>query len=231
MTIGCMKFGSMTITFLRSSVFWSTLVLATVSVGLTSCMRGGTSSLPPVHLVLDMDFQPKLRAQSETHFEGWSDHRSMRLPVADAFGKTLVVARGSLPKPELAHRDASNQFVKQNPLPLNTKFMYLGRNVTALERGRDRFEIHCSVCHGYSGQGGNDPKQGHGMVGRRWPVVIPSFHFVEGKDNRVPLMPDGEYFDVITNGKATMPSYGARLSVEDRWAIVHYVRALQSLSK
>ena len=71
--------------------------------------------------------------------------------------------------------------------------------------------------------------------GRRrcWPSAIPSFHWnpAAGADNRVPLLPDGEVFEYITNGKGTMPPYGSRLSVEDRWAIVHYVRALQSLSK
>jgi mono/diheme cytochrome c family protein len=62
--------------------------------------------------------------------------------------------------------------------------------------------------------------------------VIPNFHFVEGKDNRVALLSDGEVFEAISTGNGkTMPAYGARLSVEDRWAIVHYVRALQSLSK
>ncbi|MBM3960644.1 MAG: cytochrome c, partial [Planctomycetes bacterium] len=68
---------------------------------------------------------------------------------------------------------------------------------------------------------------------RRWPAAVPNFHFQpgEGKDNRVANLSDGEYFDTITNGKGTMPGYGARMSVEDRWAIVHYVRALQSLSK
>jgi mono/diheme cytochrome c family protein len=71
------------------------------------------------------------------------------------------------------------------------------------------------------------------MVGTLWPAVIPNFHFQagEGKDNRVPTMADGEFFEVITYGKNTMPAYGARISPEDRWAIVHYVRALQSLSK
>ena len=131
----------------------------------------------------------------------------------------------------LAHKDAADKFVKTNPLPLSTKFMVLGREVSAIDRGQDRFNIHCSVCHGYTGQGGFGLADGHGLVGRRWPVVIPSFHFAEGKDNRVPNLVDGEMFDNITNGKGTMPAYGARLSVEDRWAIVHYVRALQSLSK
>lgn len=207
--------------------FLKTALLASFALAttLTSCMRGGISHQPPVHLVLDMDFQPKLRAQAKADFDGWQDGRAMRLPVADSFGKTLVVARGSLPDPKLAHRDANNAFVKTNPLPVSQ---------AVLQRGQERFDIHCAVCHGYTGQGGGGKGQettAHGLVGRRWPVVIPNFHFVEGADNRVPQMPDGEYFEVITYGKGTMPAYGARIPVEDRWAIVHYVRALQHLSK
>lgn len=203
----------------------SLLLAAVLPTTLTSCMRGGVSHEPPVHLVLDMDFQPKLLAQSRSDYPGWTDHRGMRLPVADSFGKTLVVARGSLPNPALANRDANSAFVAQNPVPVSA---------AVLERGRERFEINCAVCHGYSGQGGGGKGQentAHGLVGRRWPVVIPNFHYVEGADNRVPQMPDGEFFEVITYGKGTMPAYGARLSVEDRWAIVHYIRALQRLSK
>lgn len=185
------------------------------------CMRGGISTSPPVHLVQDMDFQPKLRAQGETHFAGWTDGRAMRLPVSDPNGKQLVVARGTLPDPKLANRDANKQFVEKNPLPASAE---------VLARGRERFDINCSVCHGYTGQGGNGPTA-HGAVGLSWPVLIPNFHFVEGKDNRVPTMRDGEFFEVITYGKGTMPAYGARISVEDRWAIVQYIRALQTLSK
>lgn len=216
-------------------------LLGLLSLGFASCMRGGISDAPPVHLVLDMDFQPKLKAQSQTAFAGWADGRGMRLPISDPAAtdllgskpKSMVVARGALPNPALAYVDAAGAFVKQNPLPLNHKFVVLGREVSTIDRGRERFDIYCSVCHGYTGQGGNDPKLGHGLVGRRWPAAIPNFHFdpAPGKDNRVPLLADGELFDVITNGKGTMPPYAARLSVEDRWAIVHYVRALQSLSK
>jgi mono/diheme cytochrome c family protein len=214
------------------------LLLGALTIGLASCMRGGISHDPPVHLVLDMDFQPKLRTQSAAEFEGFADGRASRLPVSDPvstnpLGKTLVVARGSLVDAKLANRDAAGQFVKANPLALDTKLTHLGREISVLERGRDRFDVYCAVCHGYSGLGGNDPKQGHGLVGRRWPVAVPNFHFQpgEGKDNRVPTMADGEYYEVISYGKGTMPAYGARLSPEDRWAIVHYVRALQQLSK
>lgn len=212
-------------------------LLAALPLSFAGC-RGGVSTEPPVHLVLDMDFQPKLRTQGRSHFEGWTDGRAQRLPVTDPVsmdptGKPLVVARGSLPDSKLANRDAKGDFVKQNPLPLEHKFTVLGREVSTIDRGHERYDIHCAICHGYTGQGGSGPT-GHGLVGRRWAggVVIPNFHFVEGKDNRVATMSDGEMFEVITtsNGK-TMPAYGARLSTEDRWAIVHYVRALQSLSK
>ena len=207
---------------------WS--ALAVLALVLAGCMRGGISELPPVHLVLDMDFQPKLKAQSKTDFAGWSDHRSMRAPVADGTGKTSVVARGSLPNAALTNKDANGKFVTVNPVPISA---------AVLARGRDRFDIHCAVCHGYSGRGGNDPITGNGMVGRRWPIVIPTFHYQEGKDaaaNRVAMLPDGEIFEMITNGKGlpplqTMPAYGARITPEDRWAIVHYIRALQQLSK
>lgn len=209
--------------------------LAAACAVLTGCekFRGFPSDKPPIHLVQDMDFQPKVLPQSKSEFAGFADHRGARRPVADSFGKTLVVAQDSLPDPKLANRDANNQFVAENPLALDRSFMVRGRQMSVIDRGRERFEIYCSVCHGLSGQGGNGPS-GHGLVGRRWPVVVPNFHFDPAGDaarNRVPTMPDGEYFEVITYGKGTMPAYGARITAEDRWAIVHYIRALQALSR
>jgi len=195
-----------------------------LALALAGC-RGGISDAPPVHLVLDMDFQPKIKAQSESSFEGWSDHRGMRLPVED------TVARGSLPDPRLLPdpehpgKNIDGSYIAQNPLP------YTRDN---LERGRERFNIFCAPCHGQSGASGNGPT-GHGMVGKRWPVVIPTFHEQTGGDpltvNRVPLLADGAVFETISIGKTTMPAYGPRIPVEDRWRIIQYVRALQNLGK
>lgn len=198
------------------------LAAAAAALAFGAC-RGGTSTSPPVHPVLDMDFQPKVKAQSMSKFDGFADHRGQRLPVRDGLGKTAVVARGSLENPALGNRNpADNTFVTEIPLALTEK---------VLARGRERFDIHCAVCHGYSGRGGNGPT-GHGIAARRMTIAIPSFHVVEGKDNRVANLPAGEIFEVITHGKGTtMPAYGPRISVEDRWAIVHYVRALQTLGR
>jgi mono/diheme cytochrome c family protein len=213
-----------------------TLTIALLALGAAAC-RGGISTSPPVHLVPDMDFQPKLKAQSQSHFPGWVDGRGMRLPISrlDPADKTreetLVVARGSLPDekllpdPKKPGRNVDGSWM-QNPLPLTDE---------VLARGKERFEIFCSVCHGYTGRGGNGA-EAHGMVGRRWPVVIPSFHVDPTKDaagNKVANYTDGEIFDVLSSpiGRNTMPSYAARISVEDRWKIIHYVRALQNLDK
>lgn len=84
-----------------------------------------------------------------------------------------------------------------------------------LARGRERFEIFCSVCHGQNGNG-------NGMIVQRGFPTPPSFHL-----ERLENAPDGYYFDVITNGYGVMYSYASRVPTEDRWSIVAYIRALQ----
>ncbi|MGE3173307.1 MAG: cytochrome c [Planctomycetota bacterium] len=198
------------------------LVLLTGLLALGAC-RGGTSTKPPVHLVLDMDFQPKLKAQAETRFAGWSDNRAMRLPVAGTVARGPRTPEALMPDANNPGKNADGSWIAQNPLALSLE---------VLERGRERYDIHCAICHGKSGRGGNG-NGGHGLVGRRWPVVIPNFHRVEGKDNRVADFTDGQFFEVMSSpvGRNTMPSYAARVNVHDRWAIVHYIRALQNLGK
>jgi mono/diheme cytochrome c family protein len=84
-----------------------------------------------------------------------------------------------------------------------------------LMRGRERFDIYCSVCHGRTGDG-------DGMIVRRGFPKPPSLHI-----ERLRNAPVGHFFDIATNGLGAMPSYANRVDVEDRWAIVAYVRALQ----
>jgi mono/diheme cytochrome c family protein len=84
-----------------------------------------------------------------------------------------------------------------------------------LERGRARFDIYCAVCHGRTGEG-------DGMIVRRGFSRPPSYHI-----DRLRQAPLGHFFDVMTNGYGAMPRYDAQLSVNDRWAIAAYIRALQ----
>ena len=84
-----------------------------------------------------------------------------------------------------------------------------------VERSRERFDIFCSVCHGYTGDG-------DGMVVQRGFPQPPSFH-----SPRLIAAPDAHFVDVITNGHGVMYSYADRVPVADRWAITAYIRALQ----
>ena len=84
-----------------------------------------------------------------------------------------------------------------------------------LERGRDRFQICCTPCHGRMGKG-------DGMVVERGFRAPPSYHI-----DRLREAPPGHFFDVITNGFGAMASYASRIPTRDRWAIIAYIRALQ----
>ncbi|MEJ7709235.1 MAG: cytochrome c [Pyrinomonadaceae bacterium] len=88
-------------------------------------------------------------------------------------------------------------------------------NQQVLERGRERYQIFCSMCHGATGGG-------DGMVVRRGYRQPPSYHTDQLREARV-----GHFFDVITNGWGSMPNYAAQIPVRDRWAIVAYIRTLQ----
>jgi mono/diheme cytochrome c family protein len=84
-----------------------------------------------------------------------------------------------------------------------------------LQRGQERFNINCAVCHGPVGLGNGITTQ-YGLVG------VANFH-----DARIRTMPDGQIFNTITWGKNTMGAYGSNITVEDRWAIISYIRALE----
>lgn len=84
-----------------------------------------------------------------------------------------------------------------------------------LRRGRERYDIYCSVCHGRTGIG-------NGMIVQRGYKQPPSLH-----TPALRARPVGHYFDVMTNGFGVMPPYASQVSVEDRWAIAAYIRVLQ----
>jgi mono/diheme cytochrome c family protein len=84
-----------------------------------------------------------------------------------------------------------------------------------INRGQERFNIYCSVCHGRLGDG-------DGMIPSRGFRRPPSFH-----TDALRTAKTGHFFDVMTNGFGSMPPYAVQVPVEDRWAIVAYIRALQ----
>ncbi len=164
--------------------------------------QGSISDKPPIHIVPNMDFQEKFEAQEANPF--FKDDMAMRPPVEG------VVARGHLNDDPMLYtgKNADGTFVKKMPVRLTTELM---------GRGRARFEIFCSVCHGSAGDG-----RGIIMTGNYGYVPAPDFHTDERR-----ARPDGFFFDAMTRGIRTMPPYAAQVPVADRWAIVAYIRALQ----
>ena len=170
------------------------------AVAASGCARGCTSSRPPIHLNPSMDNQPKVRPQSASLF--FSDGASMRQPVPG------TVPIGGL-KEDTAFftgKGADEQFVAAIPVPVDA---------TVLERGRQRYVIYCQPCHDARGDG-------KGILFQRGNVPTASFH-----QERILAYPDGQIFDVITNGTGLMAGYRWPIPPADRWAIVAYVRDLQ----
>lgn len=90
--------------------------------------------------------------------------------------------------------------------------------VKVMKRGKERFHIYCSHCHGEAGDGKGMITQ-RGLTLKRVPA---NYH-----TDRLRKMPVGHFYDVITNGFGIMFSQASRVKPDDRWAIVAYIRALQ----
>jgi len=148
----------------------------------------------------DMQDQPKFIPLRPSEF--FADGRSQR-PLIDG-----TVARGHL-------NDDEAFYTGKGPdgKPLDTFPFAVTKEI--IERGRQRFNIYCTPCHGYGGDG-------DGMIVRRGFRKPPSYHI-----DRLRQVPNGYIYDVITNGFGAMQDYSAQVAPADRWAIVSYIRALQ----
>jgi mono/diheme cytochrome c family protein len=189
--------------------------------------RGQRSTGSPIEVFPDMVRQPKVRAQAPLGF--FADNRGSRVPVAGTvpIGYDMPKAQaaagpGTAPLPtggDTASRlsfgsgtdYASTGKMGANwgtgiPVPVTKELM---------KRGEQRFNINCAVCHGAAAAGNGITKQ----YGLSTVVTL--------QDDRIRGMADGEIFNTITHGKGTMLAYGPNVPVNDRWAIIVYLRALQ----
>lgn len=188
------------------------------------------SPLLPVFLLLvglivttgcrrDMQDQPKMKPFRGSAF--FADRLSGRQPiegtVARGFlrtdteyftGKKSAQPGQPVPSasPQSSPASAFADDIDTFPFPITKE---------TVARGRERYEIFCSVCHGMTGNG-------DGMIVRRGFRRAASFN-----DERLRQAPVGHFFDAITNGWGAMPSYSSQIPVQDRWAIIAYIRALQ----
>lgn len=144
--------------------------------------------------------QPRINPLAENNF--FKDGLGSRPPVEG------TVARGQLRDDKHLYTGyVDGKLVDTFPFPVTKE---------VVERGRDRFNIYCAVCHDKLGTG-------EGMIVKRGLRKPPSYHI-----ERLRKDPVGHYFDVITNGFGAMQGYNAQVNVRDRWAIIAYIRALQA---
>lgn len=177
------------------------LVVALLPLTASGCVRGCTSSRPPIHLNPNMDNQPKYLPQAESRF--FYDGAAMQRPVEG------TIARGDLWENEehVTGRSLWGFYIPENPLPVTDPLV---------ARGRDRYGIYCTPCHGERGDG-------RGMLFQRSGVKAANL-----LEDRIRQMPDGQIYYIVTNGSGLMSGYRYPIQPKDRWAIVAYVRRLQS---
>ncbi len=191
-------------------VYLATAFLCVLLVSILG-FRGGLFTAPPMDVFPEwafpgMKYQPKLRPQSESKF--FADGRADRLPPEH------TVMRGMLREDDHLNRgkDAAGAFAKGFPAGVAVDLAFI-------KRGQERYEIYCAVCHGQTGFGdGITVQYGLGAVANA------NYH-----TDRLRQMSEGEIFNAITNGspsKAMLP-YADKLTPDERWAVIAYIRALQ----
>lgn len=178
--------------------------LAVLTVLVLAGRRGSLSSNRPIEVFPDMRRQPKLRPQNANAF--FANGLSSQLPVAGAIARDEPYEDSPMNTGKVA---GTTNWVSAIPIPVTAELM---------ARGQERFNIYCAACHGATGEGNGTPTK-FGMA------VIASLHDIAGR--KVPQQPDGQVFNTITHGLNLMGAYGGLISVQDRWAIVAYLRALE----
>lgn len=218
-------------------------------------LRGKTSDAPPWHFFLDMKYQPKYTAQGSSRF--FPDGRASRLPPehtvpydgADYFGdagyhldpqpdflqadrryytgiadSTAVKDEGGVKIPQ-GPRWQDNQLIGEgyfvNHIP-SLAVERAGGWESLIRQGQRQFDIHCAVCHGSSGRGGAGDAA-YGIVAA-YGLSVPPSNLVTPD---IQAQPDGQIFHTITHGVRNMPAYAHQVGVQDRWAIIAYLRVLQ----
>jgi mono/diheme cytochrome c family protein len=195
-----------------------------VAVGVLALagFRGQKTRSRPLEIFNDMDHQPKFQPQHPSPFFG--DGRAAQKPVPG----TVPMGYG-YPGGPLQTRASNSPVAAESGFGQGrTDYYHTGRiegsygdglpvTVVAglMARGKERFTIHCAPCHGDTGEG-------NGVVTRYGLNGAADLH-----QERIRTMPDGQIFNTITHGRNTMGSYGGNVAVEDRWAIIAYLRALQ----
>jgi mono/diheme cytochrome c family protein len=190
--------------------FFLGLALAVICVVSIAGFRGSHSPKPPFEVFPDMNYQDKVKDQQPSAF--FADGNSARAPIPGTVAEEMPAQDDywSTGKWDDAHWG--------DGIPVHDAVdggRALQVDAENMARGRERYTISCEVCHGASGDGKGITSK-YGLNGAA------SYHV-----DRLRQATDGQIFDTITNGKGQMFGYGYNITIDDRWRIVMYIRALQ----
>lgn len=186
--------------------------ITVLAVVLIAGRRGDFSRNRPIQIFPDMKRQLKLRPQTPNSFfaSGLSSHLPPPGTIAQekpmTVGGQLVYSFEDTPV-NTGRTPGTTNFVELNPFPVTTSL---------LARGQQRYTIYCSPCHGQTGEGNGITKKIGAMA------IVANLH-----DKAIVIQPDGSLFNTVSWGKNNMQGYAPQISVEDRWAIIAYLRSLQ----
>lgn len=184
-------------------------VLGMVPFALIARSREQTSPVTRLAIIQDMGHQPKYRAQAPNPV--FADGRAMRLPVDGAIAREDPAG-----DTRYTRGTDAGKFVKLTPMPATKE---------RLLRGQERFGVYCAPCHGLAGYGDGIVTARSAVLAEQKQAValVPkSYHSDDLRTKE-----SGSFFNTITHGQNAMPPYAAQVSIEDRWNIVMYIRALQ----
>ncbi len=206
--------------------FLAYAIIAALVIGLLP-MRGEKRAETPLRIFPDMDDQDKLKAQKPDEF--FADGAGGRHPVDGTrplgFLPDGEDELGGVPEYEFGggtgyYATGGIEGYYSNGMPEEVG-LDEGNVVPFLRRGQEVYNINCMPCHGKSGDG----------LGVAASYGVPGVANLTLDNFRQPAYPDGRMFDVITNGKGNMGAYKHNIPLRDRWAVVAYVRALQTARK
>ncbi|MEX2381369.1 MAG: cytochrome c [Opitutales bacterium] len=182
------------------------IVFAFVLVTLLSVLgfRQTLMEKPPLEIFPDMKRQSKYKPQGESEF--FADGRSSRPVVPGTVARAASGEGGDrLEDDHLMTGRVNGEWAEAFPGAVTQEMM---------ERGRARYRIYCTSCHGGVGDGDG--------ITSAYGMQATTFHV-----DPIREMPNGQLFNIITEGSRLMGAYGDKITPEDRWAVIAYVRALQ----
>ncbi len=200
-------------------------LIALIVVGIFG-IRGQKFSKPPVRIFPDMDEQDRLKAQKPDPF--FADGHGGRLPITQTqprgFNPEGATVIGGIPEYEFGGQTGyyyTGHVGDYYGVGMPEELKLTNESAAELiRRGKERFGIYCSACHGVSGDGNGVTAQ----------YGVPVAANPNAKLNAISpeTYPDGRLFETISNGRGLMSGYGYNIPVRDRWAIIAYVRTLQA---